>query len=366
MPSTHKTIKTSILIISDTHAVNLTNHPGRPETIIFSPPFPKADVVLHCGDLTNSGRLREFIKTIDTIAKIDAELKLIIAGNHDLSLDDEYMRNGGPRWVSRAKIEKQQEKDAETRSCKALLRSVETRRKGIVFLDEGMHRFTLSNDAELKVRRLSSFVFTLIKIAHDVQLKSTKIYASPYTPEFCDWAFAYEHTEDRWNPADKVSPNATSIAKSPIPDFPKVDIVMTHGPPAGHLDSVLCGISVGCEHLKRALRRSRPQVHCFGHIHESWGAEKVRWYEDRDDDDDDDKKTHGPSAVNGESKQKTAIDMEQCKRERVANVNLSSFGPNPLLHGHETLMVNASIMNLYHRPFNPPWLIDIDLSAANE
>lgn len=158
MPSTRKHIKTSILIISDTHAVNLTNEPGRPrDNIIFSPPFPKADVVLHCGDLTNSGRLREFIRTIDTLAEIDAEFKLIIAGNHDLSLDDEYMRNGGPRWVSRAigsqNGEKQQEKDAEMRACKALLRSDETRKKGIAFLEEGLHRFTLRNGAELKVRQ---------------------------------------------------------------------------------------------------------------------------------------------------------------------------------------------------------------------
>ena len=163
MPSTRKTIRTSILIISDTHAVNLLNSPGRPESIIFSPPFPKADVVLHCGDLTNSGRLREFVKTIDTLAEIDAELKLIIAGNHDLCLDDDYMKNNGLRWVSRVvgsqKGNKQQEKDAETKACKALLRSDDTRRKGINFLEEGVHKFTLGNGAELKVRRLNIFSY---------------------------------------------------------------------------------------------------------------------------------------------------------------------------------------------------------------
>lgn len=138
---------------------------------------------------------------------------------------------------------------------------------------------------------------------------------------------------------------------------------MTHGPPAGHLDTVLCGVPVGCEHLKKALRRSRPQVHCFGHIHESWGAERVGWSEDGDH---NDKKANGLSTVNGENKRKIEISIEQCRQERVAAVNLSNSGPDPLLPGQETLMVNASIMNMCHRPFNPPWLIDIDLPAADD
>ena len=104
-------------------------------------------------------------------------------------------------------------------------------------------------------------------------------------------------------------------------------------------------------------------MHCFGHIHESWGAERVRWYEGRDHNNEE---SHEQSSVNGESRRKIEIDMEQCKREKVANMNLSSSGPDPLLHGQETLMVNASIMNMHHRPFNPPWLIDIDLPVANQ
>ena len=153
-----KTIKTKILIVSDTHAVNFAGYPSNPEKVIFKPPFPKADVALHCGDLTNSGRLREFSRTIDTLAEIDAELKLIIAGNHDLCLDDDYMRHHGHRWLSglsgSRRKEKEKEKNEETKFCKAILSAEETKRKGIRFLDEGLHRFSLRNGSELKVRWL--------------------------------------------------------------------------------------------------------------------------------------------------------------------------------------------------------------------
>ena len=154
-PESNRSVKTTILIISDTHAVSLTNSSNRSDTILFSPPFPKADVVLHCGDLTNSGRLREFAKTIDTLAEVDAELKLVIAGNHDLCLDDEYMQLRGYRWLhglfGSRREEKDKEKIAEANACKAILVSDETREKGIRFLEEGLYKFTLRNGSELKV-----------------------------------------------------------------------------------------------------------------------------------------------------------------------------------------------------------------------
>ena len=133
---------------------------------------------------------------------------------------------------------------------------------------------------------------------------------------------------------------------------------MTHGPPAGHLDIVRGGVHVGCEHLKKALRRSRPQVHCFGHIHESWGAERVEWYGEGNK---NVRADQIPISSNGESLRKSEVDFAQCQQEKSASVDLSSSGPDPLPFGRETLVVNASIMNMNHRPLNPPWLINIDL-----
>lgn len=35
--------------------------------------------------------------------------------------------------------------------------------------------------------------------------------------------------------------------------------------------------SVGCAHLFSAVRKARPKMHVFGHVHEGYGAEVVRW-----------------------------------------------------------------------------------------
>src|ERR1700753_3536338 len=58
------------------------------------------------------------------------------------------------------------------------------------------------------------------------------------------------------------------------------------------LDRTEEGENVGRKNLWRAVRRCRPRVHAFGHVHAGYGAEKVRWKEEgevlpRDDDVDD-------------------------------------------------------------------------------
>lgn len=55
---------------------------------------------------------------------------------------------------------------------------------------------------------------------------------------------------------------------------------MTHGPPAGTLDRIEDGMSVGCVDLATRVASIRPRLHVFGHIHEGHGAEVKRWEED--------------------------------------------------------------------------------------
>jgi predicted phosphodiesterase len=71
-------IKTRFLTISDTHGMKLPAD---------MKPQESADVALHCGDLTDHSKLDEFRETIQVRKDIDAPLKLVIAGNHDFSLD---------------------------------------------------------------------------------------------------------------------------------------------------------------------------------------------------------------------------------------------------------------------------------------
>ncbi len=78
-------IKTRFLIISDTHAARPLPAEGN-EDLAFRAPLPKADVLLHCGDLTMVGLLHEYETTMALLEGIDADLKLVIAGNHDISL----------------------------------------------------------------------------------------------------------------------------------------------------------------------------------------------------------------------------------------------------------------------------------------
>ena len=54
-----------------------------------------------------------------------------------------------------------------------------------------------------------------------------------------------------------------------------IDILVTHGPPAGILDRTFAGIHVGCADLLAATRRVRPTLHVFGHIHKSYGSTKI-------------------------------------------------------------------------------------------
>lgn len=85
-----------------------------------------------------------------------------------------------------------------------------------------------------------------------------KIWGSPVTPN--DWgAFGPETAEER------------ECLFSRIPE--DTDVLITHGPPRGILD----GASQqkrpqGCDQVLAAVRRLRPQLHVFGHIHEQYGV----------------------------------------------------------------------------------------------
>jgi predicted phosphohydrolase len=85
-----------------------------------------------------------------------------------------------------------------------------------------------------------------------------RIWGSPWQPEFMDWAFNLppgEPLRQKWDL---------------IPDG--VDVLITHGPPRGHGDALPNGARVGCPELLAAVRRVRPRLHVFGHIHEGYGV----------------------------------------------------------------------------------------------
>lgn len=101
-----------------------------------------------------------------------------------------------------------------------------------------------------------------------------KFYGSPWQPEFCDWAFNLERKG-----------KALRAAWDKIPE--DVDVLITHGPPWGHLDQIVPtdGTTVtkmgrdsehlGCELLADRVEKIKPRIHVFGHIHGSFGQKKV-------------------------------------------------------------------------------------------
>lgn len=91
-----------------------------------------------------------------------------------------------------------------------------------------------------------------------VTVEGLRIWGSPWQPWFCDWAFNL--------------PRGPALAAkwAMIPEG--IDVLVTHGPPAGVLDRTSRGEHVGCEDLLAALQRVRPRAHVFGHIHEAYGT----------------------------------------------------------------------------------------------
>ncbi len=84
-------------------------------------------------------------------------------------------------------------------------------------------------------------------------------YGSPWQPEFSHgWAFTLATEEELSNKWRRVPSN--------------VQILVTHGPPAGILDFTVDGRHAGSTSLlTEIIQRVKPRLHLFGHIHEGYG-----------------------------------------------------------------------------------------------
>jgi multisite-specific tRNA:(cytosine-C5)-methyltransferase len=208
-----------IMLISDTHG----------ETLDYSK-LPPVDVAIHCGDLTEESKLEEFRTAVTMIQKIPATVKLVIAGNHDFTLDEATFR----QKLATADLDPDlvRETYGDFGEAEHLLTSV----PDITYLREGTHQISLENHAPLTV------------------------YASPFTASKSDWGFTYDlETDHQWNIQTGT------------------DIVITHSPPRGILDMTNSRQRAGSASLFAAVACARPKLHCFGHIHEGWGGKRVQW-----------------------------------------------------------------------------------------
>lgn len=91
-----------------------------------------------------------------------------------------------------------------------------------------------------------------------VTVEGLKVFGSPRTPWFHNWA---------WN---ELRGPAIRKYWDLIPQ--DTSIVVTHGPPHGILDLVNNWEHTGCEELRKAIDRVNPKLVVFGHIHEGYGT----------------------------------------------------------------------------------------------
>ncbi|RMZ76179.1 hypothetical protein DV737_g4946, partial [Chaetothyriales sp. CBS 132003] len=214
-----------------------------------------------------NGKDLQHERALELLTRIDASLKIVIPGNHDITLDRGYYADNPRLHAAYAKYSPEKLDEIE-----GLYTGERAKAAGIEYMVEGTRTFDLPNGAR----------FTL--------------YASAYQPEFYFWAFGYPRHVDRYNPdsGDAVNPVADTTADATA----SIDIMLTHGPPLGILDRTFRGEDVGCEHLRRAVERVKPRMHCFGHIHEAWGAVTKAWsgadeYDKHDEGDKDNKHDEG-------------------------------------------------------------------------
>ena len=196
------------VFVSDTHGLH-----DRIATV------PPGDVLVHCGDFSDRGSEKQIRGVLDWMARQPHKYKLMIAGNHDMTLDP-------------AKVPLPE-------TCRDLMRDA--------LSSHGVHYL----------------LDTAVTLDFGGHGRSLTIWGSPWQPEFCAWGFNL--------------PRGAALAEkwALIPPWPAIDVLLTHGPPQGVLDFVPhSGSFAGCEALLADLHRTRPRLHAFGHIHEGYGVFK--------------------------------------------------------------------------------------------
>ncbi|KAF2496766.1 Metallo-dependent phosphatase [Lophium mytilinum] len=193
-----------VVCVSDTHN-------GTPEV-------PEGDLLIHAGDLTNTGTLKELQAQINWLSALPHTHKIVIAGNHDTFLDPSSRPTLAPED-----------------------REGEINWQGVTYLQS-----------------------TSTTLAFPDQERQLKVYGSPWVP-LCggsSFAFQYARHLESWT---------TEIPTD-------TDILVTHTPPRYHRDVSSGSFSAsGCAGLSKAIWRVKPLLHVCGHVHASRGTSVLDW-----------------------------------------------------------------------------------------
>lgn len=165
--------------------------------------IPDGDILVHCGDCTRDATTGSLMVFLRWFQSHPHPHKIMIAGNHDLIFE----------------------------------RTPDLAKK---LVGEIAPSVTYLQDSGCEILGL-------------------KFWGSPYTPEFCNWAFNLPRGEELKRHWDMI-PEET-------------DVLISHGPPKGFLDwNHNDRLHCGCEDLLNAVIRIKPRIHAFGHIHSGYGV----------------------------------------------------------------------------------------------
>lgn len=240
---------------------------------------PGVDVLLHAGDMTVGGKASEVAACARWLRKLPIPAKVVIPGNHDRSLEI------GASGSSAAAVSE--------------LAGEPAQEDGVIFLHQ-----------------------------RSAVVNGINIWGSGFQPAF-------------WGAFQRERGAAIAAAWDAIPT--DADIVITHGPAAGHGDAVWKGRreeSVGCEDLLATVTtRVRPAVCVAGHIHEGYGC------------------TLHPATLHIGGSAGPAPTKSAAAASAAAAAPSSSTG-EPGEDGH-IVFINAATCNLRYQPANRPVIFTV-------
>lgn len=192
---------TRIVCMSDTH--------GKHDDIQF---LPRGDILVHAGDFTKIGETN-IVRSLsryfqDQKAQTGFKEIVCIAGNHDITLHEDYYKKSWTRHIRSFD-------PSETRNAL----------KHCTYLEDSSSVLSVGGQA-------------------------ISVYGSPWTPDFFNWAFGLKRGEalkEKW----------ANIPAS-------TDLLVTHGPPHSKGDNTLHSGHFGCYHLLQQVQSVRPRLHVFG------------------------------------------------------------------------------------------------------